>query len=159
LSLPDETGGDVTRAKRWWVLVGLLSGLMLAPRSAQAQHFELGVGADFWTAGSGAGLFTFTFDALWTVTQGVQLGLRPGFLLTTADDSRAGIPVDFQIRGIFHSVYVDGFAGPWFMFKGDVVRAHIGMGAGIRSGRVHFGGEVSYLTSGATFGARLAFEL
>jgi hypothetical protein len=157
--IASNQGGDVTHAKRWWVLVGLVGGLMLAPRQAQAQHFELGVGAGFWTAGSGAGVFTFDLDTLWTVASGVQLGIRPGFMLTTASDVSAGIPVDFQIRGIFGSVYVDGVAGPWFLFKGDVVRAHAGMGAGLRSGRLRIGGEVAYLTGGAVFGARLAFEL
>ena len=146
-------------ARRWWLLLGLLGALAVVPRSAQAQEFDLGFGADFWTAGSGAGLFTFGLDALWRVAPGFQLGLKPGLLLTTASDAQAGIPLDFKFRLTVGRVYVDGFAGPWFFFKGTVVRAHVGMGAGFRFGRILVGGEVSYLTDGATFGGRIAFQL
>lgn len=146
-------------ARRWWLLLGLLGALAVAPRPAQAQEFDLGVGADFWTAGSGAGLFTFSLDALWRVAPGFQLGLKSGLLLTTAGDSQAGVPLDFKMRLNVDKVYVDGFAGPSFFFKGTVVRAHVGIGAGVRLGRLLLGGEVSYLNSGATFGGRLGFEL
>jgi hypothetical protein len=149
----------VREARRWWLLLGLLGALAMAPRSAQAQEFDLGVGADYWTEGGGIGLFTFGLDALWRVAPGFQLGLKPGFLLTTSSGAQAGIPLDFKMRLTVGRVYVDGFAGPWFFFTGDAVRAHVGMGAGIRFGRLLVGGEVSYLSSGATFGGRLAFEL
>ena len=56
--------------------------------------------------------------------------VKPGFLLTTSDQIPAGIPVDFKARLTAGSVYVDGFVGPWFFFKGDVVRLHVGHGRG-----------------------------
>jgi hypothetical protein len=93
------------------------------------------------------------------VAPGFQLGLKPGFFLTTSSDIPAGIPLDFKLRVNVSQVYVDGFIGPWFFFKGDVARIHVGMGAGIRLGRLLVGGEVSYLNNGATFGGRIGFQL
>ena len=147
------------KARRWWLLLGVLGALALAPRPVQGQEFDLGVGADFWTEGSGVGLFTFALDALWRVAPDFQLGFKPGLLLTTASEAQAGIPLDFKMRLGVGKAYVDGFAGPWFFFKGTAVRAHVGVGAGVRLGRLLLGGEVSYLSSGATFGGRLAFQL
>ena len=106
------------------------------------------------------GLFTFGLDALWRVAPSVPA--RPASrasLLTTSSDIPAGIPVDFKARLTAGQVYVDGFIGPWFFFKGDVVRLHVGMGAGLRFGRLLLGAEVSYLNPGATFGGRLGFQL
>jgi hypothetical protein len=102
-------------------LLGLLGALAMAPRSAQAQEFDLGVGADYWTEGGGIGLFTFGLDALWRVAPGFQLGLKPGFLLTNSSGAQAGIPLDFKMRLSVGRVYVDGFAGPWFFFSGNAV--------------------------------------
>ena len=98
-------------------------------------------------------------DALWRVAPGFQLGFKPGFFLTTSSDLPAGIPIDFKLRVNVDRVYVDGFVGPWFFFKGDVARIHVGMGAGLRFGRLLLGGEVSYLNDGATFGGRIGFQL
>jgi hypothetical protein len=53
--------------------------------------------------------------------------------------------------------YLEGLAGPWFFFSGAVVRAHVGLGFGWRSGPLRLGAEVAYLTGGAEFGARFAF--
>lgn len=147
------------RAKRWWLLLGLLGGLAAAPRAAEAQEFDLGAGADYWTASPGLGLFTFGLDVLWRVAPGFQLGFKPGFFLTTSSTVPAGIPLDFKLRVNVGQAYVDGFVGPWFFFKGDVVHAHVGMGAGWRFGRLLVGGEVSYLNPGAVFGGRIGFQL
>jgi len=105
------------------------------------------------------GIFSFGLDALWRVAPGFQLGFKPGFFLTTSGDIPAGIPIDFKARLNVGSVYVDGLIGPWFFFKGDVARIHVGMGAGFRFGRLLLGGEVSYLNNGATFGGRIGFQL
>ena len=147
------------QARRWWLLLGVLGALAVAPRAAQAQEFDLVGGADYWTVSPGMGLFTFGLDTLWRVAPNFQLGLKPGFLLTTSSEIPAGIPLDFKARLTAGTVYVDGFLGPWFFFKGDVVRFHAGMGAGLRFGRLLVGGEVSYLSPGATFGARIGVQL
>lgn len=147
------------QARRWWLLLGVLGALALAPRAAEAQEFDLGAGADYWTVSPGMGIFTFGLDALWRVAPNFQLGLKPGFLLTTSSEIPAGIPLDFKARLTAGTVYVDGFVGPWFFFKGDVVRLHAGMGAGLRFGRLLLGAEVSYLSPGATFGGRIGFQL
>ena len=145
--------------RRWWLLLGVLGALAMAPRAAEAQEFDLGAGADYWTQSPGMGIFSFGLDALWRVAPGIQLGFKPGFFLTTSGDVPAGIPLDFKVRVNVSSVYVDGFIGPWFFFKGDVARIHVGMGAGLRLGRLLLGGEVSYLNNGATFGGRIGFQL
>jgi len=149
----------VTQARRWWLLLGVLGALALAPRAAEAQEFDLGAGADYWTASPGMAIFSFGLDALWRVDPAFQLGVKPGFFLTTSSSTTAGIPLDFKVRLTAGSVYVDGFVGPWFFFQGDVVRVHVGMGAGLRFGRLLVGGEVSYLNPGATFGGRIGVQL
>ena len=145
--------------KRWWMLLALMGALCLAPRPASAQEFDLTATAGVWTAGPSYGLFTFGLDALWKVAPGFQLGFKPGFLLTTSGDIPAGIPLDGKARLNVGPVYVDGFVGPWFFFKGDVVRFHAGMGAGVRLGRFMVGGEVAYLHDGATFSGLIGFQL
>ena len=145
--------------RRWWLLLGFLGALAMAPPAAQAQEFDLGAGADYWTSSPGLGIVSFGVDALWRVAPAFQLGFKPGFFLTTSSDIPAGIPVDFKARLNAGPVYVDGFVGPWFFFKGDVARIHVGMGAGVRLGRLLVGGEVSYLNNGATFGGRIGFQL
>ncbi|HZW88718.1 MAG TPA: hypothetical protein VFF12_06530, partial [Myxococcaceae bacterium] len=67
----------------------------MAPRAAEAQEFDLGAGADYWTQSPGLGIFSFGLDALWRVAPGFQLGFKPGFFLTTSSDIPAGIPIDF----------------------------------------------------------------
>ena len=126
----------MTHGRRWWLLLGLLGALALAPRAAEAQEFDLGAGADYWTQSPGLGIFSFGLDTLWRVAPGIQLGFKPGFFITTSSEIPAGIPLDFKVRVNVSQVYVDGFVGPWFFFKGDVARIHIGMGAGPAPGAI-----------------------
>jgi hypothetical protein len=127
---------------------------------AQAAEVAVGVGADVWTAGNASGLFSFTADVLFTAVPGLELGLRSGIFFVTPGSlgtSTAGIPVDFQLRGVIGKLYLEGIAGPWFFFSGSAVRAHVGMGFGLRTGPFRLGAEVAYLTGGAEFGGRFAF--
>jgi hypothetical protein len=137
----------------------LLVALLLATPS-QASEVAVGVGADIWTAGGSSGLFSFTADFLWTALPGFELGARSGLFFVTPgslDSGTAGIPLDIQLRGVVGAFYLEGMAGPWFFFSGTVVRAHVGMGFGWRSGPFRIGAEVAYLTGGAELGARFAF--
>lgn len=144
--------------KRVAAVVALGVGLLSAP--AAATEVAVGVGADVWTAGSASGIFSFTADPLWTVLDGLELGARTGLFFVTPGSlgsGTAGIPLDLQIRGVVGHFYVEGLAGPWFFFTGDVVRAHVAMGFGWRTGPFRLGAEVAYLTGGAQFGVRFAF--
>jgi hypothetical protein len=139
------------------LLLGLLGALAVAPRPVQAQEFDLGVGADFWTEGNGVGLFTFVGLHRGASRPGSS-SVSPGLLPHHCQRGPGRYPLDFKMRLTVGKAYVDGFAGPWFFFKGTAVRAHVGVGAA-KLGRILLGGEVSYLISGATFGGRLTFEL
>jgi hypothetical protein len=137
----------------------LLAGVLLNV-PAQASEVAVGVGADVWTAGGSSGLFSFTADFLWTALPGLELGARSGLFFVTPGSlpsGTAGIPLDVQLRGVVGAFYLEGLVGPWFFFSGTVVRAHVGMGFGWRSGPFRIGAEVAYLTGGAEFGARFAF--
>jgi hypothetical protein len=138
--------------------VVLAGALLSAP--ADATEVAVGVGADVWTAGGSSGIFSFTADFLWTALPGLELGGRSGLFFVTPgslESGTAGIPLDIQVRGVVGPFYLEGLVGPWFFFSGTVVRAHVGMGFGWRSGPFRLGAEVAYLTGGAEFGARFAF--
>lgn len=136
----------------------LAASLLSAP--TEASEVAVGVGADVWTAGGSSGLFSFNADFLWTALPGLELGARSGLFFVTPGSlasGTAGIPLDIQLRGVVGAFYLEGLFGPWFFFSGTVVRAHVGMGFGWRSGPFRIGAEVAYLTGGAEFGARFAF--
>ncbi|HMK73068.1 MAG TPA: hypothetical protein VK454_06995 [Myxococcaceae bacterium] len=138
----------------------LVLGMLLLPSPARASEVAVVVGADVWTAGSAAGLFSFTADPLWTVLPGLELGARTGLFFVTSgapSGSTAGIPLDGQIRGVVGHFYLEGLVGPWFFFSGTAVRIHVAMGFGYRTGPIRIGAEVAYLDPGAQFGARFAF--
>lgn len=135
-------------------------GAVLLGTPVQASEVAVGVGADVWTAGGSSGLFSFTADFLWSALPSLELGARSGLFFVTPgslDSGTAGIPLDFQLRGVVGAFYLEGMAGPWFFFSGTVVRAHVGMGFGWRPGPFRLGAEVAYLTGGAEFGVRFAF--
>jgi hypothetical protein len=149
---------------RWrWARLLLCAVVVAAVQQslpAQGAEVAVGVGADVWTAGNASGLFSVTADLLFTATPGLELGARSGVFFVTPGSlgtNTAGIPVDFQLRGVVGKFYLEGLAGPWFFFSGTAVRAHVGMGFGLRSGPLRLGAEVAYLTGGAQFGVRLAF--
>jgi len=138
----------------------LLVATLLVSTPARASEVAAGVGVDVWTAGNVSALFSFTADALWTVLPGLELGARTGLFFVTGGSlgsSTAGIPLDGQIRGVVGHFYLEGLVGPWFFFSGTVVRIHVGMGFGYRTGPIRIGAEVAYLDPGAQFGARFAF--
>ncbi|HXX32248.1 MAG TPA: hypothetical protein VEJ89_16215 [Myxococcaceae bacterium] len=149
-----------TRARHLGAGAAFLLGALLLPAPAPATEVAVGVGADVWTAGSAAGLFSFTADPLWTVLPGLELGARTGLFFVTngaPSGGTAGIPLDGQIRGVVGHFYLEGLVGPWFFFAGTVVRIHVGMGFGWQTGPIRIGAEVAYLDPGAQFGARFAF--
>lgn len=142
------------------VISAVALGVAMQSAPAQATEVAVGVGADVWTAGNASGLFSFTADVLLTALPGLELGARSGIFFVTPGSlgtGTAGIPLDFQLRGVVGAFYLEGLAGPWFFFSGTVVRAHVGMGFGWRHGPFRLGAEVAYLTDGAEFGGRFAF--
>ena len=144
--------------KRAAAIVSL--GIVLLCASAHATEVAVGVGVDLWTAGSSSAVFSFTADPLWTLFEGLEVGARTGLFFVTPGSlgtGAAGIPLDVQIRGVVGHFYIEGLAGPWFFFTGDVVRAHVAMGFGWQTGPIRLGAEVAYLTGGAQLGARFAF--
>jgi hypothetical protein len=138
----------------------LLLGTVLTASPARAVEVAVGAGADVWTAGNTSGLFSFTADVLFTAVPGLEFGARSGLFFVTAGSlgtATAGIPLDFQIRGVISHFYIEGLFGPWFFFSGTTVRAHVGMGFGWETGPLRIGAEVAYLTGGAEIGVRFAF--
>ena len=143
------------RPARSFVLALALSAVV-APRSADAATFRLGLGANYWFEKSG--IFDATLAITTAVAPRLSIGARFGGALVTSP-STAALPLDLVVRGSFRRVYVEGVAGPWVFFEGDALRAHAGVGIGLRAGTVSAGVELAYLDPNAILGFKVAFAL
>jgi hypothetical protein len=129
---------------------------VLAPGPAAAAAYRLGLGANYWFAKSG--IFDLTLAVTTPVARSVSVGARLGAALVTSP-STAALPLDLVLRGAFRRAYVEGVAGPWIFFEGDAVRAHAGMGFGLRARDISAGIEIAYLDPDAILGFKLSFAL
>jgi len=137
-------------------LLALALSAVVAPSSAHAATYRLGLGANYWFEKSG--IFDATLAITTTVAPRLSIGGRFGAALVTSP-STAALPLDLVVRGTFRRVYVEGIAGPWIFFEGDALRAHAGMGIGLRAGNVSAGVELAYLDPNAILGFKVAFAL
>ena len=128
----------------------------LAPRPAEAAAYRLGVGANYWFEKSG--IFDLTLAITTPVAPRFSVGGRFGAAIVTAP-STAALPLDLVLRGTFRRAYVEGVAGPWIFFEGDAVRAHVGLGIGLRARKVSAGIELAYLDPNAILGLKMSFAL
>jgi hypothetical protein len=134
----------------------LALALLLVPQLARAASYQLVLGADGWL--DHGGIFDVTFSGRTYVTRGLSVGGRLGAAFITSP-STLGIPIDLVLRGDINRFYVEGVAGPWIVFKGDAIRAHAGLGFGIRARQVSVGLEIAYLDPDAVLGVRVAIPL
>jgi hypothetical protein len=126
-------------------------------RPAPAAGAEAGLGADFMVDDNAGGfLGTLALDT--PVARHLTIGGRFGLFLESGP-TRLGVPLDARLRLRLRKVYVDGLAGPWFLFRhGEGLRFHAGVGAGIFLRRnVTLGAELGYLDPSSMLGARVAF--
>jgi len=129
---------------------------IVAPNPAEAATYRLGLGANYWFEKSG--IFDATLAITTAVAPRLSIGARLGGALVTSP-STAALPLDLVVRGSFRRVYVEGVAGPWVFFEGDALRAHAGVGIGLRAGTVSAGVELAYLDPNAILGFKVAFAL
>ncbi len=129
---------------------------VVAPRPAEAAAYRLGVGANYWFEKSG--IFDLTLAITTPVAPRFSVGGRFGAALVTSP-STAALPLDLVLRGTFRRVYVEGVAGPWIFFEGDAVRAHVGLGIGLRARSISAGVELAYLDPNAILGLKVSFPL
>ena len=136
----------------------LLALVSLAPATAHAVPLRLDLGADDWTVGTAE--FNLTLAPSVRLARHITVGGRFGALLTSSP-VEGGIPIDLDLRLSFYRehFYLEGLAGPWLYFTGDVVHAHAAFGFGLLAHRVSFGVEAGYLQPEAVFGVRLGFLL
>jgi hypothetical protein len=137
----------------------LLALMLLLPAAAHAVPLRLDLGVDDWTAGPTAE-FNITLAPSVRLARHIRIGGRFGALLTTSP-TEGGIPIDLDLRLNFYRnrFYIEGLAGPWLYFSGDLVHAHAALGFGLLAGRVSFGLEAGYLQPNGVFGVRLGFVL
>jgi hypothetical protein len=128
----------------------------LAPRAAEAATFRLGLGADYWMTESG--VFDLTLEIEARVARHLGVGGRFGVALVTSP-STVAIPLDLVIAGEFSRFYIEGLAGPWIVFEGSAVRAHVALGFGLRTSSLSVGIEAGWLDPMGIVGLRLAFPL
>ncbi len=136
--------------------LALAVGVIATPKSAKAETYRLGLGADYWFEQSG--VFDFTLGISTHVARHLSVGGRFGAALVTSP-STVAIPLDLELRGDFSRIYVEGLAGPWILFQGDAIRAHVAAGLGVRARGVSVGLEVGYLDPNGILGLRVAFAL
>jgi hypothetical protein len=139
------------------VLTLVVGSGAFAQRS-DAADFHLGLGANYWLVERA--VFNLDISVTFGVASYLSVGGRFGGLITTAP-AAAGIPLDLLLHVALGSsrLYLEGVAGPWLLFEGDVLRAHAGIGFGITAGPLSFGAEVGYLDPRAMVGGRLMFRL
>jgi hypothetical protein len=138
------------------VVLALAVVAVIAPRPAEAAAYRLGVGANYWFEKSG--IFDLTLAITAPVARRLSVGGRFGAALVTSP-STAALPLDLVLRGTFRRVYVEGVAGPWIFFEGDAVRAHVGLGIGLRARNISAGIELAYLDPNAILGLKVSFPL
>jgi len=137
-------------------VLALALSAIVAPNPAEASTYRLGLGANYWFEKSG--IFDATLAITTPVARRLSIGGRFGAALVTSP-STAALPLDLVLRGSFRRVYVEGVAGPWIFFEGDALRAHAGLGIGLRARNVSAGIEVAYLHPNAILGFKVAFAL
>ncbi len=143
--------------KRPVVLAALLFGLLL-PSSAQAVGVDLGLTGGYWFNNSPH--FAFDLGVRQPLGQQVSLGLRVGLLFHTSRGPGIGVPLDAVLRVNVQRLYIEGFGGPWFLFgQSNFLRAHVGIGFGLRLRSFSFGVEGGYLQDAALLLARFGFHI
>lgn len=148
------------RAPRLLVVVAVVA---LFPGSAKAIHVDLSATAGYWFL-INTPQVAVDVGIRQPLGEVVSLGLRVGVFLDP-DPFRGvlgvGAPVDALLRFTIRQVYIDLFGGPWFVFTDPFfLRAHAGIGVGVRLGRwVSLGIESAYLQPGANVMARFTFYL
>lgn len=135
------------------VLLGALI-VALAPSTSRAA-VRLGLGADWWV--DHGGVFELTLGVSTPLARNISIGGRFGGLFTTTATT-FGVPLDLQLRVNLGRVYIEGLAGPWIFFGGDVLRGHVGVGFGIHARAVTFGLELGYLSPSPHAGLRLSWN-
>jgi hypothetical protein len=138
------------------LVLALAVGVVLAPKSAQAAYYRLGLGADYWFEKSG--LFNLTLGVYEPVVRHFSVGGRFGAAYVT-DPSTVALPLDLVLHGDIGRMYLEGVVGPWIFFTGTAVRAHVGAGFGLHTRHLSVGLELAYLDPNAIIGLRLAFPL
>ncbi|MFZ5471705.1 MAG: hypothetical protein ACOZIN_19940 [Myxococcota bacterium] len=138
------------------IALGLLLATLL-PATAEA-GVRLGLGADYWL--TRRGLFELTVSVDGHLARHILLGGRFGGLVSTLPNT-IGIPLDLQLRGELAGgrVYLEGMGGPWILFEGAPLRAHVAFGFGIQSGSLSAGLEVGWLDPDPSVGLRFTFRI
>lgn len=138
---------------RFLVPAVLALGLLVS-RPADAS-VRVNLGGDYWAEHSA--LFHLTLGADTRLAGPLSIGARFGALLAT-EGNTFGVPIDAVLRANFDQLYIEGIAGPWVFFSGDVFRGHGALGFGIQGSGVSFGLEVGYLAPSPHVGTRLGFR-
>lgn len=143
----------------WRAFAVLVAVLGLAPQ-AEAAEVRLYGGAGFWLQPNDI-IFDGGVMVGAPLNQDIDLGFRGGVYINT-DSNALGIPLDvylhFDVRRT--PLYFEAFAGPWISLAGgDVFRAHVGGGFGLRFGPVSLGLEAAYLQPWSLLGARISVKL
>ncbi len=124
--------------------------------AAQAASVSLNLGGDYWL--DRGGMFELMLRAQGNVARRIALAGRVGAMVVTSPNE-VGIPADliFQIR--LRKAYIEGMAGPWILFEGEPIRAHLAMGFGIRGGPISLGMEIGWLNPHGMVGMRAGFAI
>ena len=139
-------------------VVVLAVTVLLAPKAAQAVSLQLGAGAHGWIHQSA--VFDLNLGVYTHLARRLSLGGRFGVALATSEPTAVGLPLDLVLRGEFSRFYIEGLVGPWIWFVDyRPVRAHAGVGFGLRTRVVSVGLEAAYLDPDGIIGIRVAIPL